>query len=173
MKFKERELIEILNEKRNYNRLETTVVKSSIFDFKTKLHRAELELVKILIHSDFEQREKLINDIGTDLFSHELLTRIMSKILIDESIENSKLIDYFLEKSERDFISGLLMEEKEIQNPNQIVKDCVFTIKSDSIKKRIDDLRETIEQKEKDGIGISKELKEVMNLQKELNDYQP
>ena len=97
----------------------------------------------------------------------------MSKILIDESIENSKLIDYFLEKSERDFISGLLMEEKEIQNPNQIVKDCVFTIKSDSIKKRIDDLRETIEQKEKEGRGISKELKEVMNLQKELNDYQP
>jgi hypothetical protein len=48
----------------------------------------------------------------------------------------------------------------------------VFTIKSDSIKKRIDDLRETIEQKEKDGRGISKELKEVMNLQKELNDYQ-
>ena len=132
-----------------------------------------LWIVKILIHSDFEQREKLINDIGTDLFSHELLTRIMSKILIDESIENSKLIDYFLEKSERDFISGLLMEEKEIQNPDQIVKDCVFTIKSDSIKKRIDDLRETIEQKEKDGRGISKELKEVMNLQKELNDYQP
>ena len=84
---------------------------------KHKLHRAELELIKILIHSDFEQRKKLINDIGTDLFSHELLTKIMSKIIIDESIENSKLIDYFSGKSERDFISGLLMEEKEIQKP--------------------------------------------------------
>ena len=40
----------------------------------------------------------------------------MSKILTDESIENSKIIDYFSEKGERDFISGLLMEEKEIQN---------------------------------------------------------
>ena len=171
LKFKERALIEILNEKTSYNRSETTVVKSSIFDFKTKLHRAELELVKILIHSDFEQRKNLINDIGTDLFSHELLTRIMSKILIDESIENSKLIDYFLEKSERDFISGLLMEEKEIQNPNQIVKDCVFTIKSAPIKTRIDDLRFTIQEKEKDGRDTSKELKEVMTLQKELLDY--
>ena len=146
-------------------------MKSSIFDFKTKLHRAELELVKILIHSDFEQRKNLINDIGTDLFSHELLTRIMSKILIDESIENSKLIDYFLEKSERDFISGLLMEEKEIQNPDQIVKDCVFTIKSAPIKIRIDDLRFTIQEKEKYGGDTSKELKEVMTLQKELLDY--
>ena len=97
----------------------------------------------------------------------------MSKILIDESIENSKLIDYFLEKSERDFISGLLMEEKEIQNPNQIVKDCLFTIKSAPIKIKIDDLRFTIQQKEKDGNDTSMELKEVMNLQKELNDYQP
>ena len=95
----------------------------------------------------------------------------MSKILIDESIENSKLIDYFSEKSQRDFISGLLMEEKEIQNPNQIVKDCVFTIKSDSIKKKIDDLRDIIEQKEKYGRDTSQELKEVMKLQKERIDY--
>ena len=169
--YKERVLIEILNKKISYNRSETTVVESSIFDFKEKTHRAELELVKILIHSDFEQRKKLINDIGTDLFSHELLTKIMSKILIDESIENSKLIDYFSEKSQRDFISGLLMEEKEIQNPNQIVKDCVFTIKSDSIKKKIDDLRDIIEQKEKYGRDTSQELKEVMKLQKERIDY--
>ena len=165
---KERVLIEILNKKRIYNRSETTVVKSSIFDFKEKTHRAELELVKILIHSDFEQRKKLINDIGTDLFSHELLTKIMSKILIDESIENSKLIDYFLEKSERDFISGLLMEEKEIQNPDQIVKDCLSTIHSAPIKTRIDDLRFAIQQKEKNGADTSKELKEVMELQKKL-----
>ena len=165
---KESDLIEILNQKRSYNRSETTVVKNSVFNFKTKLHRAELELIKILIHSDFEKRKKLINDIGVDLFSHELLTKIMSKIFIDESIENSKLIDYFSEKSERDFISGLLMEEKEIQNPNQIVKDCMFTIKSAPIKTRIDDLRFTIQEKEKDGRETSKELKEVMELQKKL-----
>ena len=63
------------------------------------------------------------------------------------------------------------MEEKEIQNPNQIVKDCVFTIKSDSIKKKIDDLRDIIEQKEKYGRDTSQELKEVMKLQKERIDY--
>ncbi len=168
---KESALIEILNKKRIYNRSETIAVGSSSFDFKSKLHRAELELVKVLIHLDFEKRKKLINDIGSDIFSHELLTKIMSKIFIDESIENSKLIDYFSEKSERDFISGLLMEEKEIQNPNQIVKDCVFTIKAAPIKTRIDDLRFTIQEKEKDGRETSKELKEVMTLQKELIDY--
>ena len=165
---KDSDLIEILNQKRTYNRSETTVVKNSVFNFKTKLHRAELELIKILIHSDFDKRKKLINDLGIDLFSHKLLSKIMSKILTDESIENSKIIDYFSEKSERDFISGLLMEEKEIQNPDQIVKDCLSTIQSAPLKIKINDLRFVIQQKEKNGADTSKELKEVMELQKKL-----
>lgn len=165
---KEDDLIEIINQKRSYNRSETTVVKNNVFNFKTKLHRAELELIKILIHSDLDKRKKLINDLGIDLFSHKLLSKIMSKILTDESIENSKIIDYFSEKSERDFISGLLMEEKEIQNPDQIVKDCLSTIQSAPLKIKINDLRFVIQQKEKNGADTSKELKEVMELQKKL-----
>ena len=165
---KESDLIEILNQKRSYKKSETTVVKNSVFNFKTKLHRAELELIKILLNSSFDKRKKLISNLGIDLFSHELLSKIMSKILTDESIENSKIIDYFSEKSERDFISGLLMEEKEIQNPDQIVKDCLSTIQSAPLKTRIDDLRFTIQQKEKNGADTSKELKEVMELQKKL-----
>ena len=165
---KESDLIMILNQKKTYKKSETTVVKNSVFNFKTKLHRAELELIKLLIHLDFDKRKKLINDLGIDLFSHELLSKIMSKIQTDESIENSKIIDYFSEKGERDFISGLLMEEKEIQNPDQIVKDCLSTIQSAPLKTRIDDLRFTIQQKEKNGADTSKELKEVMELQKKL-----
>lgn len=165
---KESDLIEILNQKRSYKKSETAVVKNSVFNFKTKLHRAELELIKILLNSSFDKRKKLINDLGIDLFSHELLSKIMSKILTDESIENSKIIDYFSEKGERDFISGLLMEEKEIQNPDQIVKDCLSTIQSAPLKTRIDDLRFVIQQKEKSGADTSKELKEVMELQKKL-----
>ena len=158
----------IRDRKRSYDRSDTVVVKNNVFNFKTKLHRAELELIKVIIQSDFEKRKKLINDLSVDLFSHELLSKIMSKILTDESIENSKIIDYFSEKSERDFISGLLMEEKEIQNPDQIVKDCLSTIQSAPLKTRIDDLRFTIQQKEKNGADTSKELKEVMELQKKL-----
>ena len=165
---KESDLIEILNQKRSYKKSETAVVKNSVFNFKTKLHKAELELIKILLNSSFDKRKKLISNLGIDLFSHELLSKIMSKILTDESIENSKIIDYFSEKSERDFISGLLMEEKEIQNPDQIVKDCLSTIQSAPLKTRIDDLRFVIQQKEKSGADTSKELKEVMELQKKL-----
>ena len=62
----------------------------------------------------------------------------------------------------------LLQSDLSLQNPDQIVKDCLFTIKSAPIKTRIDDLRFTIQQKEKDGADTSKELKEVVELQKKI-----
>ena len=63
------------------------------------------------------------------------------------------------------------MKEKMAQDSMQIVKDCVKTIKSIPIKNRIDDLRSIIQNKEKSGDDTSKELTEVMKLQKNLIHY--
>ena len=168
---KELELVEILNTKRIFNNSEITQIKPSSFEFKTKLHRAELELVKIFINSTLEERIELKKSISLELFSHQLLKKIISKILIEKSTENSKFIEHFSEKNERDFISELLIDEKMAQDSMQIVKDCVKTIKSIPIKKRIDDLRFIIQNKEKSGDDTSKELIEVMKLQKNLIHY--
>ena len=168
---KELELVEILNTKRIFNNSEITQIKPSSFEFKTKLHRAELELVKIFINSTLEERIELKKSISVELFSHQLLKKIISKILIEKSTENSKFIEYFSEKNERDFISELLINENMAQDSMQIVKDCVKTIKSIPIKNRIDDLRFIIQNKEKSGDDTSKELIEVMKLQKNLIHY--
>lgn len=168
---KELELVQILNTKRIYNNSEITQIKPSSFEFKTKLHRAELELVKIFINSTLEERIELKKSISLELFSHQLLKKIISKILIEKSTENSKFIEQFSEKNERDFISELLIDEKMAQDSMQIVKDCVKTIKSIPIKNRIDDLRFIIQNKEKSGDDTSKELTEVMKLQKNLIHY--
>ena len=168
---KELELVQILNTKSIYKNSEITQIKPSSFEFKTKLHRAELELVKIFINSTLEERIELKKSISLELFSHQLLKKIISKILIEKSTENSKFIEHFSEKSERDFISELLIDEKMAQYSMQIVKDCVKTIKSIPIKNRIDDLRFIIQNKEKSGDDTSKELIEVMKLQKNLIHY--
>ena len=168
---KELELVQILNTKRIYNNSEITQIKPSSFEFKTKLQRAELELVKIFINSTLEERIELKKSISLELFSHQLLKKIISKILIEKSTENSKFIEQFSEKNERDFISELLIDENMAQDSMQIVKDCVKTIKSIPIKNRIDDLRFIIQNKEKSGDDTSKELTEVMKLQKNLIHY--
>ena len=171
MKTQEIDLLQILNLKRNFNKAEVVDADRNLFEFKTKIQRAELELIKILINSNFKARKMLKKNIGLDLFSHELLIKIISKILDDETIENSKLVEHFPEKKEREFISQLLIEGKEEEYSEKVVTDCIKTIKSIAIKNRIEELRFVIQANEKSGEGTSKELKEVMKLQKELIEY--
>ena len=171
MRMQEIELLQILNLKRNFNNSEIVNIENNLFEFKTKLQRAELELIKIMINSNLEARKEFKKNIGLELFSHELLIKIISKILNDETIENSKLVEHFPEKKEREFISQLLIEGKEEEYSEKAVTDCIKTIKSVSVKNRIDNLRFVIQANEKSGEGTSKELKEVMKLQKELIEY--
>ena len=89
------------------------------------------------------------------------IIRIISKILNDETIENSKFVEHFPEKKEREFISQLLIEGKEEEYSEKVVTDCIKTIKSIAIKNRIEELRFVIQANEKSGEGTSKELKEA------------
>ena len=171
MRMQEVELLQILNLKRNYNKAETVNIENNKLNFKTKLHRAELELIKIFINSNSKVREELKKNISLELFSHELLTEIISKILNDKTIESSKLVEHFEGKKEREFISQILIEGKELEYSDKVVTDCIKTIKSIAVKNRIEDLRFIIQNNEKSGEGTSKELIEVMKLQKELIEY--
>ena len=171
IRIQEIDLLQILNLKRNFNEAEVVDADRNLFEFKTKIQRAELELIKILINSNFKARKVLKKNIRLDLFSHELLIKIISKILDDETIENSKLVEHFPEKKEREFISQLLIEGKEEEYSEKVVTDCIKTIKSIAIKNRIEELRFVIQANEKSGESTSKELKEVMKLQKELIEY--
>jgi len=106
------------------------------------------------------------------LFSHELLRKIVSKIVTNESAENSKLIEYFPEKMERELISKLLINEKKGVSSEQIVIDCIKTLKSVPIKNKINELRGIVQNKELSGNSPSKEIKEIMRLQNQLSENQ-
>ena len=55
---KEMELIEILNSKKTYNRSHEIADKNeNNIKFTTKIHRAELELTKIIMHADLQSRK--------------------------------------------------------------------------------------------------------------------
>ena len=136
------------------------------------VHRAELELTKILIHATREHRKELKKLIDVELFSHELLIKIVSKIVTDESAETSKLIEYFPKKMERELISKLLFDEKKDSFSEQIVNDCLKTLKSVPIKNKINELRAIVQKKELSGHSPSEELKKIMRLQNQLNGNQ-
>jgi DNA primase len=171
-KISEIDLLEILNSKKSYTKEVITNDIDNDIEFTSKVHRAELELTKILIHATKTQRKELKKLIDIELFSHELLIKIVSKIVTDESAETSKLIEHFPKKMERELISKLLIDEKKDTSSEQIVIDCLKTLKSVPIKNKINELRAVVQKKELSGYNPNEELKEIMRLQNQLNGNQ-
>ena len=67
-------------------------------------------------------------------------------------------------------VSKILFESQQNIDPEQIVKDCLFTLKSIPIKEKIRSLRAEIRVKESKGHDSEHELNEVIKLQNELNE---
>jgi hypothetical protein len=166
------ELIDILNSKKIYNKNEVANKNENNIKFTSKIHRAELELTKIIMHADLQSRKNLKKIISLDLITHEFLSRIVSKLYSDQQFETSKLIENFPDKIERELISKLLIDDKINESTEQIVIDCLRTLKSVPIKNKITNLRDIIKKKESAGENSNKELKDIMILQNELNQIE-
>ena len=168
---KEIELLEILNTKKVYKKnLGNNNNDDNNIKFTSKVHRAELELTKILLHANIDHKKHLKKLISADLFSHKVLAKIISKIFNNDSMETSKLIECFPNKKEHRLISKLLIDEKNSESFEQIVIECIRTLKSVPIKNEINNLREIIQNKELSGQSPSEELKEIMKLQSQLSE---
>ena len=98
--------------------------------------------------------------------------KIVSKLYSDQQFETSRLIEDFPDKIERELISKLLMDDKSNESTEQIVIDCLRTLKSVPIKNKITNLRDVIQKKESAGENSNKELKDIMILQNQLNEIE-
>ena len=169
---KEIELIKILNSKKAYNKIQIEDKNENNIKFTSKIHRAELELTKIIMHADVQNRKNLKKLISLDLITHEFLSRIISWLYSNQQFESSKLIEKFPDKTERELISKLLIDEKIKDTTEEIVNDCIRTLKSASIKNKITKLRDMIKKKESTGENSNKELKDIMILQSQINELE-
>ena len=124
------------------------------------------------MQADLQERKNLKKLISLDLITHELLSRIISKLYSDQQFETSRLIEDFPDKIERELISKLLMDDKSNESTEQIVIDCLRTLKSVPIKNKITNLRDVIQKKEASGENSNKELKDIMILQNQLNEIE-
>ena len=124
------------------------------------------------MHADVQNRKNLKKLISLDLITHEFLSRIISWLYSNQQFESSKLIEKFPDKTERELISKLLIDEKIKDTTEEIVNDCIRTLKSASIKNKITKLRDMIKKKELAGEYSNKELKDIMILQSQLNELE-
>ena len=132
----------------------------------TLLERAEIELLKILIHNSSMKDKISISD-----FSNQYIREIAKKILEDnQPISISSLLDSFGSSPKlRNFLASLIIDYSEKDDLNLIVEDCLRVIRAEPTRRKIQALRSQIQQLEDSGQQPSTDLlKELAELQKNL-----
>ena len=139
--------------------------------FSNKVDKAQLELVKVLAGENIELKKYLNKNISINDFTSPLLKKLAA-YLLDENLllDSSSIIEYFQDRKERDYVAKILFSEINNIYSEEIVTDCLKILKSEPIKKQINDLRIKIREKESRGEDSKEELNEITNLRKRLND---
>ena len=138
--------------------------------FSSIEERAQVELIRIMAHSNQNNLENLKKNISMDYFTHPLLNKIVKYILKNKmDVESAKIISYFSDTNDHNSVAQVLFIDNEINEPEQIVTDCIKILKSRPIKDKIKTLRVRIREKENTGQNSDAEIDEVTKLQNELN----
>ena len=161
--------IKNLRNKKYFNNSEETQIKNQ-FIFSSVEERAQVELIRLMVHSDKNIRSNLINHIKIIYFTHPLLNKIAKYILENKfEVDSPKIISYFSDTNDQNSVAEVLFAEDEIAEPEQIVTDCLKILKSRPIKDKIESLRVMIRKKEINGESSEVEINEVIKLQNQLN----
>ncbi len=150
--------------KENFSEKET-------INFTSKIEKAQLELIKLMLKSDDQTKNRIQEAISEDLLTVPLLKTIY-EIIKDTNlpIESSSIIEYFKDKNEREFITKMFFETRSETSIEEIVYDCLKILKSEPIKQQISNIRIKIREKESKGENSFKELTSLAELRKKLND---
>ena len=162
------DLLDIINKINNPSSKNKNDNNENEISFNSNTDIAELEILSVLINSNVENRKEIINQLSIDLFNNTFIRKIIKTIISNNILNISELMDSLTDKKERTLLSKLLIDEKNKEITEQIVIDCIRTLKSVPIKREIKNLRAIIKQKELEGHDSIKELKEIVFLQNKL-----
>ena len=173
LKVNESDLVKIMKEQRSHTQTNNKdqISRSLLTEFTSKEKKAQIELLQLLVNKDESIRSMVKTKVNIDLFTHPLLQKLARQLLKGKMIvDTAAIIEYFSDKLEREIVTEILYQEHDNSLTEQIVNDCLKTLKSGPIKRRIDELRITIREKETKGQNTAVELNKVMKLQQELKD---
>ena len=173
LKVNESDLVKIMKEQRSRTQTNNKdqISRSLLTEFTSKEKKAQIELLQLLVNKDESIRSMVKTKVNIDMFTHPLLQKLARQLLKGKMIvDTAAIIEYFSDKLEREIVTEILYQEHDTSLTEQIVNDCLKTLKSGPIKRRIDELRITIREKETKGQNTEVELNKVMKLQQELKD---
>ncbi|MFQ6604423.1 MAG: DNA primase [Fidelibacterota bacterium] len=139
--------------------------------FTTRSEKAQLELIKILASPDKALREKAKDIVRLDWFTNSLLHRLAEILLpiYGDEISFASILDAFEDEAEHRAVSELFATLEEQENGEQILQECVRTLKIEPLRDTIKQLRLEIRQREQAGEDSTDLAVKVALLQNEIN----
>ena len=139
--------------------------------FSSRVDKAQIELINILVGKNEEVKKYLIKNISIDYFTTPMLKKLAIHLLDKNLVlDSSSIIEYFQDRKERDYVAKILFNQSNNIYSEEIVTDCLKILKSEPLKKEINDLRNNIREKESRGEDPMDELNAIANLRERLNE---
>ena len=122
---------------------------TSIEHFSSKAEKAQLEILKLIIHNP-----ELSKNIPSTLFNNKLFYNIMKSIKdhIGKYSNVAQLLEFIgSSPEERNLVALLAVDKIETENEKIILEDCIQALEREQIKKQVLDLRNEIKLIEESG----------------------
>jgi DNA primase len=139
--------------------------------FTTVETKAQAEIVKIIATQDSKFIENFTTLFDINIFTNPLLKKLADFIIAQKGeVDIPELLDQLDEKNEREKISALFMEDMDLMDSDQALKECIRTLKRQKLKEQIKSSRIALRDVESSGGDGSEYLNKIARLQKELDD---
>ncbi len=133
--------------------------------FTASVDKAQVEILQMLVVA-FQEVWGVVRD-HLDLFSAPLLRQAAS-LLLDHRSDIAAVLEKLTNKTERQTVARILMQEGEIDKPLAVVYECLRHLQTQPLKDQISRVRNNIRVAEAAGEDSSTLISEVGQLQKQL-----
>ena len=141
---------------------------TSIEHYSSKAEKAQLEILKIIIHNP-----ELSKSIPSPLFNNKLFYNILKSIKehIGKYSNVAQLLEFIgSSPEERNLVALLAVDKIETENQKIILEDCIQALEKEQLKKQVLDLRNEIKLIEESGkLAPETLVNKLVSLQKSLS----
>ena len=141
---------------------------TSVEHYSSKAEKAQLEILKIIIH-----KPELSKSIPSPLFNNKLFYNILKSIKehIGKYSNVAQLLEFIgSSPEERNLVALLAVDKIETENQKIILEDCIQALEREQLKKQVLDLRNEIKLIEESGKLVPETLvNKLVSLQRSLS----
>ena len=141
---------------------------TSIEHYSSKAEKAQLEILKLIIHNP-----ELSKNISSSLFNNKLFYNILKSIKdhIGKYSNVAQLLEFIgSSPEERNLVALLAVDKIETENQKIILEDCIQALEREQLKKQVLDLRNEIRLIEESGKLVPETLvNKLVSLQRSLS----